>query len=46
MSFEIPEFSDDLAHCDPCGWPDADTAYVPAIVGIASLDRIINPFGT
>lgn len=26
----LPEFSDDLAHCDACEWPDAGTSYVPA----------------
>lgn len=25
---DLPEFSGDLAHCDACEWPDADTAYV------------------
>ena len=45
MSRELPEFSDDLAHCDPCGWPEADTLFVPAIAGAASVDRRINPFG-
>lgn len=42
MSFEIPGFSDDLAHCEQCGWADADTEYVPA--SRSPLDRI-NPFG-
>lgn len=41
----LPEYSDDLAHCDPCGWPEADTEYVPAVVGPASSDRRINPSG-
>lgn len=45
MSREIPEFSDDLAHCDPCGWPEADTEYVPPIVGGVSIERRVNPFG-
>ena len=45
MSFEIPEFTDDLAHCDPCGWADAGTEYVPAIVGPVSIERRVNPFG-
>jgi len=45
MAHELPEFTDDLAHCDPCGWADAGTEYVPAIVGIAALDRVVNPFG-
>lgn len=45
MAHELPEFSDDLAHCDPCGWPDADTAYVPAIAGPVVIERRVNPFG-
>ncbi|AKA61704.1 hypothetical protein SEA_YDN12_37 [Streptomyces phage YDN12] len=45
MSGEIPEFTGDLAHCDPCGWPDADTTYVPASLMPGDLDRTMNPFG-
>lgn len=45
MSFEIPEFTDDLAHCDPCGWPDADTEYVPASLMPLDTARNVNPFG-
>ena len=45
MSYEIPEFSDDLAHCDPCGWADAGIEYVPAIAGPVAIDRRVNPFG-
>lgn len=45
MAHELPEFSDDLAHCDPCGWPEADTEYVPAIAGPVAIERRVNPFG-
>lgn len=45
MSGEIPEFTDDLAHCDPCGYPDADTTYVPASLMPGDLERLMNPFG-
>jgi hypothetical protein len=45
MSFEIPEFTDDLAHCDPCGWPEAATEYVPASLVPGDLSRTMNPFG-
>lgn len=45
MSFELPEYTGDLAYCQPCGWSDALTEYVPAIIGIAGLARIINPAG-
>lgn len=45
MSDKLPEFTDDLAHCDPCGYPDADTTYVSASLMPGDLDRTINPFG-
>lgn len=45
MSHELPEFSADLAHCDPCGWPEADTEYVPASTHPGDLSRALNPFG-
>lgn len=45
MAYELPEFSEDLAYCDPCGWTDADTEYVPAIAGLVVIERRVNPFG-
>lgn len=45
MAHELPEYTGDLAYCQPCGWSDAHTEYVPAITGIAELARIINPAG-
>lgn len=45
MSHELPEFSDDLSHCDACAWPEADTVFVTAILGAASVDRKVNPCG-
>lgn len=38
---DLPEFSGDLAHCDACEWPDADTAYVPPFDGAwTGLDAV------
>lgn len=45
MSHELPEFTDELAHCDPCGYPDANTTYVPASLMPGDPDRTRNPFG-
>jgi len=40
MSKQLPEFSDDLAHCDACEWPDARTVYVPADAAWPGVTRV------
>lgn len=45
MTRELPEYTGDLAYCQPCGWSDALTEYVPAIAGLASVSRRIDSNG-